>query len=160
MENIIVKKIKTLENKELNKISRWMYNWWGKEEGITLEGCKCYIKSHLQNKNIPTIFGLYKNEKIIGIYTITYQDLTVRPDIYPWLANVYIEKRERNKGYSKVLLYSVKENVLKISNFKEIFLYTKHKGLYEKYGWEFVEEIDTHIKGHRIQRLYKLNLDK
>jgi len=32
-------------------------------------------------------------------------------------------------------------------------------GLYEKFGWNYVSEIDTYSKEPRIQRLYRLDLD-
>jgi len=35
--------------------------------------------------------------KLFGMYQFTYEDLFVRPDIYPWLANVYIDEEYRNK---------------------------------------------------------------
>jgi len=38
------------------------------------------------------------------------------------------------------------------------YLYTSHLGLYEKYGWKFVEELKTFKENANIERLYKLNL--
>ena len=38
-----------------------------------------------------------------------------------------------------------------------VYLYTSHQGLYEKFGWTFVEEVDTFLKP-RMQRLYRLDL--
>ena len=39
-----------------------------------------------------------------------------------------------------------------------IFLWTEFKGLYEKFAWSFISDIDTYSKDSRIQRLYKLSL--
>ena len=85
-------------------------------------------------------------------------NLIVRPDIYPWLANVYIDKRYRNKGYGRKMLETVKEASKDIKDYKEIFLWTEFKGFYEKFGWTFISDIDTYSEEYRIQRLYKLSL--
>lgn len=47
--------------------------------------------------------------------------------------------------------------VAKESNLTRLYLYTTHVGLYEKYGWKFIGNIETHLDPH-IQRLYVLEL--
>lgn len=53
---------------------------------------------------------------------------------------------------------SIMENARKNLDFKEIYLFTKHIGFYEKFGWKYVSDIDTFKASPRIQRLYKLDL--
>ena len=55
-------------------------------------------------------------------------------------------------------LENVKKTAREVIKFDEIFLYTKHIGLYEKFGWEYVSDLDTYNKEPRIQRLYKMEL--
>ena len=155
---IKVEKVKKLNEKDLNKLANWLYEMWGRDEEQTIEGMKSYVLNSMQEKRLPQLYELYLKEKIIGIYSFTYDDLTPRPDIYPWLANVYIEKKYRGKGYGRILINSVKENLKNNTKIKEIYLYTKHDGLYEKFGWTFITEIDTFEKQDRIQRLYKLTI--
>lgn len=107
---------------------------------------------------LPQTYGLFLDDKIIGIYQFGYEDLSVRPDIYPWLANVYIDENYRGKGYGRKLLETVNEIAQKNIDFDNIYLYTEHIGLYEKFGWVFVCEVDTFKKENRIERLYKLRL--
>lgn len=153
-----INKIITPDEDMLNTITTWMYSWWGMAEGYSLEAIQCYVKHGFQESRLPQTYGMFLGDKLIGTYQFRMDDLFVRPDIYPWLANVYIDEPYRNKGYGKVLLESIKSNAKQYLDFDEIFLFTKHIGLYENYSWEFVSEIDTCLKGERIQRLYKLNL--
>lgn len=53
---------------------------------------------------------------------------------------------------------SVKENARNNINSNELWLYTKHINLYEKFGWKYVSDIDTYNQEQKIQRLYKLEL--
>ena len=156
--NIEIKKLETIDAGDLEKISTWMYDWWGKAEGYTFEVMKCYMENSVQKDRFPYTYGLFLDDKLIGMYQIRLDDLFVRPDLYPWLANVYIDVAYRNNGYARLIMESIKANAQKCREFKELYLYTVHKGLYEKYGWEYICEIDTFLTNDRIQRLYKLDL--
>lgn len=52
---------------------------------------------------------------------------------------------------------TVNENAKK-ANLKELYLYTKHIGLYEKFGWTFMGEVKTFREDSPIERLYKLEI--
>lgn len=56
------------------------------------------------------------------------------------------------------MLEGVKENAKQNTKFDALWLYTKHIDLYDKFGWEYVGNIDTCIEEQRSQRLYKLEL--
>jgi len=158
MENIEVKQIIKIDYNTLNIITEWMYNWWGKKDGLTFEEVKCFMEHSLQEDRLPQTYGIFVENKIAGIYQFAYEDLSIRPDIYPWLANVYIEEKYRGRGLGRKMIETVKKNAKDKLSFSEIYLYTKHKGLYEKFGWEYVSEFDTYRKEPRIQGLYKLEL--
>lgn len=158
MEQIEFKKLVNDNEKVLDKTTNWMYNWWGKREGYSFEEVKCFMEHSMQIDRLPQTYGLFLNNEIIGMYQFSYEDLSIRPDIYPWLANVYIDEKFRKKGYGRQLLENVKNTAKESINFDEIFLYTEHIDLYEKFGWIFVSDFDTFSKNPRIQRLYKLNL--
>lgn len=156
--NIKVIKIINPDNKILKKTTNWMYDWWGKEDKYMYKEVEIYMKNSFNSSKLPQTYGLFLNDELIGMYQLTYRDLFARPDIYPWLANLYIAKEYRNKGFGKILIQSIKSMIKENNNFNEIFLYTKHIGLYEKYGWEFIEYINTHNVKEEIERLYKLVL--
>lgn len=158
--NIEVKQLLDVDEKTLEKITDWMYRWWGYKDGYSLEEVWCYMQHSLLKDRMPQTYGLYLEDKIIGMYQFMYEDLSIRPDIYPWLANVYIDEKFRGKGYARVLLESVKLTASKLENVKELYLYTKHENFYEKFGWEFISEIDTYSKNPRFQRLYKFIIEK
>ncbi|WP_313527160.1 GNAT family N-acetyltransferase [Anaerotignum sp.] len=140
-------------------ICRWFYEWWGKDEGFTMEKLNAYVENSLCQERIPQTHAIIENGKIIGVYQLSVNDIDVRPDIYPWLINVYIDYPHRGKGHFKKLMSSVKDNCKKLG-IHQVFLYTTHNGMYEKFGWQFEEEFNTFIEGKEIQRLYSWNLDE
>lgn len=153
-----IRQLIDIDEEILNIISTWMYNWWGNRDGYSFDATKCFMKHSMQEDRLPQTYGLFLNNKIIGMFQFAYEDLNVRPDIYPWLANVYIDENYRKQGYGKKLLENVKKIAKEKTAFKELFLYTKHIGLYEKFGWIYLYDIDTYKEENRIERLYKLDL--
>jgi len=158
MDNLEFRQITQIDSENLDIMTKWMYNWWGKEEGYTFEGVKCYMEHTFQKDRLPKTYGLFDNGRIIGMFQFIYEDLDVRPDIYPWLANLYVDEEYRNKGMARILIQKVNEVAKTTLEFKELYLYTKHIGLYEKFGWNYISELDTYTKQPRIQRLYKLDI--
>lgn len=159
MDNLEIKQVfEDIDEDNFKIMTKWMYEWWGIEDGDSLEEVECYMKHSFQKDRLPQTYGLFLNGTIIGMYQFAYEDLSVRPDIYPWLANVYIDEKYRNKGYAKYMLNTVLENAKKVLDFDELYLFTKHIGLYEKFGFRFISDFDTYKKNPRIQRLYKLEL--
>ena len=153
-----LKQLINIDNDILNTITTWMYNWWGIKDGYSFEAVKCFMQHSLQKDRLPKTYGLFLNDTIIGMFQLTYEDLAVRPYIYPWLANVYIDEKYRKMGYSKNLLEGVKNIAQSSLEFNELFLYTKHIGLYEKFGWKYISQINTYKDESRMERLYKLDL--
>lgn len=158
MDNLEFKQITELDEQNLDIMTNWMYNWWGKEEGYTFESIKCYLKHSFQKDRLPKTYGVFYDEILVGMFQFTYSDLEIRPDIYPWLANLYVDEKYRNKGLARVMLEKVNEIARTSLNFNELYLFTKHIDLYEKFGWTYISELDTYTKNPRIQKLYKLKL--
>ena len=146
--------LKITSPRDLDKMTDWMYNWWGAEENVSRAAVRAYLARGLRAEGLPQTFGLYRDGELVGMYQLARNDLFVRPDLSPWLANVFIPEECRGAGYGRALLASVRENAAK-AGLTELFLYTSHTGLYEKFGWEFIEAIDTYLAPNR-QRLYRL----
>lgn len=160
MKGLKFKQITKLDDENLNIMTDWMFEWWGKKDGYSLESVRAYLQTSFQKKRLPQTYGLFLDGKIIGMCEFTLWDLRARPDIYPWLANVYVDKAYRGQGYGRELLKHMEEEAKKNLPFDEVFLYTIHDGLYEKFGWKYICEIDTYHENPRIQKLYKIDLKK
>ena len=156
-------KIIRLENNNddiINKICEWNYNWWEIKNNNSLEEVRCYFKHSLckDNRLPQTFIALIKDEPV-GMYQISMSDdLVSRPDIYQWLVNVYVDEKRRGNGICRKLMNTVKENAKSIS-LNELYLYTKHVGLYEKFGWKFIEKVNTFKDDSSMERLYKLDIE-
>ncbi len=159
MNDIRVIKLEDENSIYINTIAKWMYDWWGSRDGYSLEAMNCFIKHSLCKDKLPHTYIALVDEQLVGMFQFSYADLVCRPDIYPWLCNVYVEQKYRQQGIFKVMMNQVFDCAQEAA-LKELFLYTKHIGLYEKYGWEFVGDIETFTNDQHVQRLYKLDINK
>lgn len=141
------------------KVVRWNYEWWGKKTGKSMDAVKCYMEHSLNIDKLPQTFAALENGEAVGMYQLSMNDdLFGRPDIYPWLINVYVDEAHRGKQICRLLMETVAENAKKAA-IETLYLYTSHVGLYEKFGWEFVEFVDTFEKGAEKERLYRLEIE-
>ena len=135
----------------------WMYELWGKEEGCSKKEVENYIKKCISSKKIPQTIIATIDKEIVGMCNLLMHDHDSKPDIYPWLGNLFVDKDYRNQGISKMLINKAIKQSKKL-NLKELYLYTKHIGLYEKFNFKFIEDIKTAKPNTANDRLYKLDL--
>lgn len=151
-------KLEDSNNHIFEKICEWNYNWWGIRNHDSFEEVKCTLEHSLCKDKLPQTYVALIDNEPVGMYQISMSDdLYTRPDIYPWLVNVYVDEKFRGKNICRELMNTVNENAKK-ANLTELFLYTKHIGLYEKFGWKFIEEVKTFRSDSPIERLYRLEI--
>lgn len=153
-------RLESSDNYIFEKVCEWNYNWWGVRDNKSIEEVEEYLKHSLcKNNKMPQTFVALVDGIPAGMYQIAMSDdLESRPDIYPWLINVYVDEKYRGNNIGRNLLNTVKENAKNIG-LTELYLYTKHIGLYEKFGWQFVEEVKTFREESPIERLYRLEIN-
>ena len=151
-------RLEETDNPIFQQICQWNYHWWGVRDGKTMEEV-CYNLAHsLQHQRLPQTFVALWNGEPAGMYQLAiFDDLDSRPDLYPWMINVYVAEAYRGKGICRAMMETVPEYA-KQANLSELYLYTKHNGLYEKFGWEFVEEVPTFRADSPVERLYRLKI--
>ncbi len=148
-------KVKQITQKDeaFFEVTKWMKDWWKEEEGLTFDETEAIMDRSLNEEGYPKTYALTRGEEVVGVFQLTLFDLHVTPDLYPWLANVYVKKEERGKGYSRLLLNEA-VRIAREDGIKRLWLFTSHEGLYEKYGFTLDRLVDTFTKTPRIQRLY------
>lgn len=137
-------------------ICGWMYNWWGTSEGWSYEKVKAFLGHTLNRDSIPQTFLAISGGKAVGMYQFSMFDLDVRPDLYPWIMNVYVDEAYRRMGISRLLMLDAVRRAGQLG-YERIYLYTHHAGLYEKYGFKLMEEMET-FKGKGFpERIYVMD---
>lgn len=155
--NII--RLETPETLIFEQLVDWNYNWWGKATGKSKEMVRYQLEHSLCTGNrLPQTFVALMDEKPVGMYQLSMgDDLFGRPDLYPWLINVYVDEAFRGRNICRAMMESV-PMAAKQAGLSDLYLYTHHVGLYEKFGWEFAELVPTFHADSPMERLYRLQL--
>lgn len=151
-------KLEESNNLFFDKICDWYYNWLRIKNNESIEEIKCTFEHSLCKNKLPQTFVALIDGEPAGMYQLSMSDdLNSRPDLYPWLINVYVDEKFRGRNVARELMNTVKENAKELG-LTELYLYTKHIGLYEKFGWKFIEEVKTFKDDSPVERLYKLEI--
>lgn len=136
----------------------WNYRWWGIPRGETYEQVRYVMAHSVCRDRLPQTFAALDGETPVGMYQFSMtDDLYGRPDLYPWLINVYVPEEHRGKGVCRFMMERVAETA-KAAGLSELYLYTHHVGLYEKFGWQFSGEVPTFRAGSPLERLYRIEI--
>lgn len=91
-------------------------------------------KSLMAKNGLPLTFLMIKNDRIIGFYQLIEQELLDRKDLSPWIAPLFIDKRERGHALGAVLLEHARKTAGRLG-YPKVYLTTDHIRYYEKYGF-------------------------
>ena len=146
---------------QIDQVAKWQYKTWGKESGFSYACVKENVTHSLQIDRLPMTYIALVDDAIAGYFQLSMaDDLEVRPDLYPWLINLYVDKKFRHLGVADKLLREVPK-VMKQAKLSILYLYTTLDKMFEKYGWEMIEQLQTKQKNLPKQvKIYKLENKK
>ena len=99
------------------------------------------------------LFLLMDGETLVSFATMTGQDAVRDESLTPWIGFVFTQPEFRGHRYSEqVLAYA--ESVAAQLGYGRVYLETDHVGLYEKYGYIYLEN-RTDCWGEDARVLYK-----
>ncbi len=84
------------------------------------------------------LYLLMDGDKLVSFATLTNQDAVRDERLYPWIGFVYTVPEYRGHRYAgRVLAYA--EAVAANRGYGSVYIATDHVGLYEKYGYGYLE---------------------
>lgn len=97
-----------------------------------------------------TVYLLMDGEDVVSFVTLSHQDCIADKTLYPWLGFFFTFPAYRERRYGgQVLEYAAQE--AKKQGHKQVYLATDHVGLYEKYGFSYLENrIDIYGEDSRV----------
>lgn len=152
-EALKVVRITDGEARVLDTVSSWIYSWWGREQGFSQQQIREHYRHAVCENRPPQTFVAYIDDEPVGTFQFGMEDSYVRPELYPWIKNVYVPEELRGRGYGETMLETVGDFVSD-TDIEQLYLFTHMTGFYEKHGWRFIEEFETYKPTLGRQRLY------
>lgn len=84
------------------------------------------------------VYLLMDGGKLVSFLTLTKQDVIRDESMFPWIGFVFTQPEYRGHRYSEKLM-NYAENVAKRRGHTQVYVATDHVGLYEKYGYDYLE---------------------
>lgn len=85
-----------------------------------------------------SLFVMTDGEKLVSFCTLTRRDCIKDESLYPWIGFVFTAPEYRGRRYSgKIIAHACAK--AKKQGFDMVYLSTDHVGLYEKYGFVYME---------------------
>lgn len=144
----------------VDTIARWHWDEWGHvDPGGSAESWAEGLRERTNRDRIPATFVALDGEELLGSVTLVGNDMSTRPDLWPWLAGVYVKPGHRGEGVGSAL---VRHTVSKAAEMgiEKLYLHTGGaREFYEKLEWRCIAEewyegqmvaimeIDTRITG-------------
>ena len=98
-----------------------------------------------------SLFIMADGEKLVSFCTLTCRDCIKDDALFPWIGFVFTSPEYRGKRYSGEVIEAACKRALR-QGFDKVYLATDHIGLYEKYGFTYMES-RTDIYGEE-SRIY------
>jgi N-acetylglutamate synthase-like GNAT family acetyltransferase len=113
--------------------------WRHLNPSLTLQKRAEAIAQSARQEGIPSIFIATSGGQLIGSAALIHQDMDTKPDLFPWLAAVYVKEGFRHQGIATELIARCENEAVR-SKANTLYLYTEFASkLYEKLGWRHME---------------------
>ena len=97
-----------------------------------------------------SLFIMADGEKIVSFCTLSQWDCIKDDEMFPWIGFVFTAPEYRGNRCSGEVIEAACKRALK-QGFDRVYLATDHVGLYEKYGFEYVESrVDIYNEESRV----------
>ena len=123
--------------------------WSYLNPGETLEDKKEYLKKLCGRSGVPCFVIAVEGDELVGSASLIAQDMDDRPDLAPWLADVFVKPEYRGRGIATTLIQRI-ESEARSTGIVRLYLYTPDAvKLYKKLGWRIFEASqykDVHVQ--------------
>lgn len=119
-------------------------------------GCAKFLAELIEQDKFQDMLGggklflMLDEDKLVSFCTLAKKDCINDDSLYPWIGFVFTVPEYRGNRYSGQLIDHAFEEAKK-QGFDKVYVATDHIGLYEKYGFEYMENrIDIYGEDGRI----------
>ena len=133
-------------------VAGWIWSEWARHEpGVTRADSDAVVHAALRGDGLPYFVVARVGNQPVGCASILSDDLPTRPDIGPWLANVYVLPAWRGRGIGRALVENAMAHGTRLAD--RLYLYAfGSTAWYERLGWRSHDVGD--YAGRRIAILH------
>jgi GNAT superfamily N-acetyltransferase len=126
------------------QIAADQFAYWGPLTGHrSLVSYKAFLEEAARSSTLPRVLLAATPDNFCGSVNLMTAEMTVRPQLTPWLGQLFVDEHHRAKGIGAKLLDAAISYVGDLG-YDRLFLFTSGTlpGYYRKRGWVDVEEVN------------------
>jgi predicted N-acetyltransferase YhbS len=128
----------------VDTIGRWHFDQWGPLTGApTLQEYLVRLEAAAASPRLPAVLVAYDNTGALGSVSLVPCDLSIRPALTPWLAQLFVTPTGRGRGIGAALVRAALKRARDLG-FSRLHLYTSGDlpRYYERLGWSADEQVE------------------
>ena len=135
----------------INTIARWHFDQWGPLTGAdSLDQYVRMLEQSAGSDSVPCVLVALAGAEPLGSASLVRCDMAIRPELTPWLAQLFVTPASRGRGVGAALVNAVARRAERCG-FKRLYLYTSGElpRYYERLGWVARERV-TYLGRERV----------
>ena len=131
------------DSPHLATVAQWLFNQWGhKNPNNTIETVIEKLSQKRSSNGLESTFVAIDSSAPIGVCRLTSADMSVKPELSPWLASVFVPPELRHKNIGRSLCEHCFQYAIN-KDFSQLYLYTPDKEhFYNQMGWQTIEKLN------------------
>ncbi|ALM53637.1 GNAT family N-acetyltransferase [Halomonas huangheensis] len=133
----------------LPHVADWTFESWGHlSPDMSRQQWSEETAANCGAGGVPSVFVAERDGVPVGTASLVVDDMSIRRDLSPWLASVYVPTEQRGQGIASALVQRVEQEASD-NGITTFHLYTPdQQSLYRRLGWQAVEDVD--YRGERV----------
>ena len=139
----------------ISEIAGQQFEHWGALTGhSSLIAYRSFLEQAARSVTLPRVLVAATPKTLLGSVNLLVNEMTVRPHLAPWLAQLFVMESARGAGIGTVLIGAAARYVEKLGH-RQLFLFTSGAlpDYYGARGWVAVEEVAYLGKVRTVMRL-------
>jgi len=120
-------------------LAQWHYDEWRHfVDGDSPERRLRLLLARANHRAVPTVFVAVDGTRLLGSATLAEHDMETRPDLTPWMVDVFVAPEFRRRGIASALVKRVVHEAAELG-VGELYLFTTgvwREVLYAGLGWQ------------------------
>jgi len=125
-------------------IARLQFEFWGPLTGhSSADGYEQFLCKAVRSPDLPAVLVAMDGGTFLGSVNLLASEMTTRPTLSPWMAQLFVVDSERGRGVGNALVSASIDHAGKLG-FRRTYLYTSGTlpAYYASLGWQAIEEVE------------------
>ena len=119
-------------------LAEWHYAEWPMDAAPSVEARIELIRNRLGRREMPTTLVAVRDANPLGFVSLISNNMDSHPELFPWLASLYVPPPLRRQGIGTALVKAILEDAQALQ-VRHLYLFTASQiAFYERLGWHAI----------------------